>query len=392
VQKPNTGGIRYLLVGMFLWLFALQELCLFGNTLSYGSTEWLIDYRAGFVRRGFFGEGLYLLAGSVGISPRIELFVLQSLIATSYLIVMLLLVWKNREKLGFMGSIVVLFNPVVLIFVTTDTIGLPEVLFVLISIWHMYLAKKSSETQYLFRTSLLLGILGSIAALQHEAFIFLAIPFNMLLTIRTLKTDRLQNLVKIYTLPILASLACIVKNGTVGQRFAINDGWTGLGLTLPSHTAINYLGWTAIQGVTHTMTTDSPTKILKFLFGAICFVTPILYLVGVSCQGRGVIRWLRLNETKELFLIPLACSLPLFVLASNWNRWLADPVILYASWKLMNGAIRLPENRLVRIGLACVSVCFLLFRFCGPQDLISMRAYLGGPIQQTLHWIHMSLK
>tara|TARA_B100001121_G_C18695705_1_gene624939 strand:+ start:623 stop:1852 length:1230 start_codon:yes stop_codon:yes gene_type:complete len=117
-----------------------------GNDSSI--SEWLINYKGGFTRRGFGGEIGIFLSKFLGLSLRQSIFLLQSLIHVSYLIIIL----NYLKNIKFnLFQIFALFAPIFILYpiAEIEVLGRKEMLLFLFFIISIYFCDKKYSPQIL---------------------------------------------------------------------------------------------------------------------------------------------------------------------------------------------------------------------------------------------------
>ena len=79
---------------------------------SWTIGEWLINYQGGFVRRGFLGEGIYLLSNATKISP---IFIIWLISISSYYLLIKLTFIEAKNKISdvFLLSPCIFMAPII---------------------------------------------------------------------------------------------------------------------------------------------------------------------------------------------------------------------------------------------------------------------------------------
>ena len=105
IFKKNNTEIKniddYLLIIFFLLIIIGGLLNTLSNKTyindSWTIGEWLINYQGGFVRRGFLGEGIYILCNAIKISP---IFVIWFISISSYYVLVKLTIIEAKNKVS----------------------------------------------------------------------------------------------------------------------------------------------------------------------------------------------------------------------------------------------------------------------------------------------------
>lgn len=301
---------------------------------DWHSSEWMIDYAAGFVRRGLGGAVLRSAILHTGWS----FFPLWILFTTVvYLSLCAWLVWFTWHRGGpSTWRFALLFNPILLVaacdhgtLLRKDTLFLWTTLLNVLLSQHL-LRKAGANASVRTRHALILlsaaALSSLILALLHEGiFLFVWLPLNLALFAFALSRLHVERnsvalLLSLAFMPsLLAVAASVIRHGdahtaqTICQswRFAMPVACTAGSAFLPS---VSALGWPLSRAVSLSLgyAASFPAFLAIFaLAGAVQIITV-----------RALIPAARLDHLLALLLFPLPACLPLFLLGMDWGRWL----------------------------------------------------------------------
>ena len=163
---------------LMIILFCVAACEQFYQSLSWGHNNWcmnecLINYAGGFVRRGFFGQLVLNLSEIIGVSANIIVIVLC-------LIIFLALIAFFCLKASGRIPAIIIFSPIVLGAPTfQDFLIRKDTLCIGLLIACLFVEKSKSG---LWIRNLLINIIGIVAILCHEGFIFYG--FSAILAVR----------------------------------------------------------------------------------------------------------------------------------------------------------------------------------------------------------------
>lgn len=335
--------ISALLIVAFLSRFF--NLFLNGNFQNYNGfsfTEFLINFEAGFVRRGALGEALYGLCSATGISP---FPVIIAICVAAWIAVLVFFFTKFRQK-GYCWWF--LLSPLVLGY--TGDIIRKDFLCYLVVIAMMYLMARPIDTNLRCVALTLLGVAGM---MLHEAFIFFGIPIVALFLFSD-KSTRAWSVVF-----SVVSVACFLFlchfKGDAGMARSIVDSWNSI---LPQpileykvRNSIGALGW----GTRATMLFHLGVNIynsafvgysgvvLRPLF-AVCAYYMVTNFIFVFRRDSPQTR-MDCTNLSMLYLLSLICLLPMFtVLSCDYIR-----IYQYAAVSSLAAFLMLPADRIARM-------------------------------------------
>lgn len=344
--QPNQSRCRrYVLLpeaffSVFVLLFVTIRLLqqhaefLLAPGADWNSSEWMIDYAAGFVRRGFGGELLKWLMHLTGLA----FFPLWAAFATSIYLAVCCQMLRRCRRLGgpAFWRFCLLFNPALLIFPLEcrlyGSFLRKEMLYIaatafLVTLCERVLRRATDPLLVHALPVLLIGCaLSTFLALMHEGmFLFEWFPLNFVLLLAFLLRLRKGKLVAasivlLISLPALAVTAASFHwHGDVLTGLQICESWHAE--SIPTVCVVNTarpsqfdaIGWTASR-VAHDTLLHAwrfPIFILLFVFLAAVELATIRRLMPNA----------QLAHLAAILTLPLVVALPIF-LSNDWGRYL----------------------------------------------------------------------
>ncbi len=393
-NERRVFEIKALILGIFVFFVLAQlgywlRIDFFGNETgawSYVYTDWLIDYSAGFVRRGLSGELIGLLSPLV--PPRIVIASLTWSIFGILTVAYIRSVGRSLDKLTPTVLIGLLFLPSLLPFYIYDhgAFGRKETIGFLILVWHLYLleAPRNREpTRYIKKIIPMSLVALPVHVLIHEASFFLFVPVHLLISHAIIRQDdSVGSYRKFFTLPLVYLPVClsflvvflfghpsfevaaaICKNwellGELGPgRCVLDDqgvlealGGFGLGAevledkvisstSVSTFSALTGLAWTFSQASSMVISLSADTLLSWVLTSAILgFCTLYIGSMVIDTLRRGgstrsfdptalAAPHARVLNLKYFF-VPLLVSAPLYIVGADFGRWVAVTCINY---------------------------------------------------------------
>jgi hypothetical protein len=299
---------------------------------DWSSSEWMIDYAAGFVRRGLGGtllEHLFRATGW-GFFP-----VLAGFTTTLYLGLcagLVVISWRLRGPA--LWRFALLFNPILLISACDyGTIGRKDAVFLWGTLLHVllgeWLLRRTAPAGRRASTLLLTVVVAALAlvlALLHEGiFLFLWLPLNLALLRYLLQQLHCSRravatvLMLVFAPALLAVAASVVRHGDATTAETICNSWRFAmpvdcspgGSTPP---AVGALTWSLSRSMSLSLmyAWRFPLYLILYaLFGAI----EVLAI-------RALLPAARYGHLLALLAVPFVASLPLFLIGVDWGRWL----------------------------------------------------------------------
>jgi hypothetical protein len=353
----------------------------------YQLTEWRIFYPGHFIRRGLRGEFVAWLSHVTTVNPDLLIrflctfaYAVFTLLFTVYLFRWL---WDRARSC----IPILLLSPAGFFFYQNAilSIGRFDVFFLLLTVGHLELCVRGKDERSYFRQSAaLFSTLGVAAVLSHEAFLLLCMPVNVMLSSWRLgRWD--ARLFLIYGLPTVAGCLCVFSHVTLVDIVTLSRA---LGVPMDAfqwyYGPIYRLAISPIHQVEIVRSLFSADAVRPFLltalfFGLIHFAMlrrPVSASHFVD-QARG---WTRPERLwLDLLWIPFVCTLPLYVVAADYGRWLVMVVttFTYCCARLLQ--VTMPVKR-----ASTFWNCAALFFFTFLPLPLSLRLPYSGP--ELLTW------
>jgi hypothetical protein len=276
--------------------------------------DWLINYQAGFVRRGFLGELVFRLSLFSGINAGLVAVAFQLFFYGVFLLFSFLIL-KGRKVL--FPFILLVFSPFIFMFQVCDTQGgyRKEIIyFALLSllVWASLNLKQKSFT------SVFLGIMAvfPMAVLSHE-MLFFFLPYILAAYFQREKQVSLNAIVifSLASLSLLGFFFCVLNTGTPDQVLGIQASLASAKYPLEGG-AIAALAGTARRALRHVGVMIARHHylfyLLPLLLSFLAFI-PVFRLKGKAHTSR---------LASGLVLASVLGSLSLFAVAVDWGRFI----------------------------------------------------------------------
>ncbi|MFP5226183.1 MAG: hypothetical protein ACLGXA_01040 [Acidobacteriota bacterium] len=317
---------------ILFWILRAHQTWLDAPGLDWNSSEWMITYRAGFIRRGLGGSSLHFLIRATHLS----FFTIWAGLTTA--IYAGICLWFVRSIARLRGPAVwraaLLFNPMFFLFgAASGTFLRKDMLFVAASIAHVECARRlraSRSRAFLAGYLVVFAIAATLLALLHEAdFLFVALAINAALLWRSLRLFELRRgaaalLLALTLIPSLtAAGAAIIVHGNAAMSRTIRDAWVEE--MPPAYRSesrfppeVYFLGANMhdqLRGPEEAAW-QAPLFLGSFaLLGLIAALALPILVPGMSA-----------HRVALLLILPLLAGLPMGVIVMDWGRWFADIV------------------------------------------------------------------
>lgn len=303
---------------------------------DWNSSEWMIDYAGGFVRRGLSGA---FMAQTMRLTHWGFLPIWITITTAAYLGLCLYILNVSRRLGGSaLWRFALLMNPVLFLSVAYySTIGRKDTLFLcgtllIVLLGHRALrremsgnAARTSQTVIVLLATLIVSV---ILALLHEGiFLFAWLPLNFTVVGYVLsrlqwKGRRVAILLSLTFGPALLAVAISAhSHGDAHTAQAICLSWRSFGIPTTCSVGDNFppavdaLSWSFSRGLSLS---------LRYSLRLPVFIALLLAAGSVEIIAvRALIPKARLAHLIPLLALPLLASSPLFLLGVDWGRWIS---------------------------------------------------------------------
>ncbi|HVT96433.1 MAG TPA: hypothetical protein VHE33_02935 [Acidobacteriaceae bacterium] len=346
--RPGTSGILplpeifFAVVILPLVAIAIVEAhrsFLHSPGADWNSSEWMIDYAAGFMRRGQGGTVLLRLLGVTGWS---FFAVVSTLTTTAYLglcAIATLVTWRSRGPA--IWRLVFLFNPLLLLAAAEyGSFARKDIFFLWGTLLHVWVCDwvlkrhkciPSERTRLaLLEWTVVLTTSVLLAALHEGLFLFIWLPMNAVIAawgMRQLypgRTAKLSGLAMAFAPSLAVAFASIRRHGDAATAQAICQSWRVAfpvnctpGPQFPK--AIDALAWSMrrdVLGCLHFVWTAGNFYLV--IFAVLATLAVAVLLIAVLALEPSA----KLEHLLAIATGSLVCAVPLFVLGTDWGRWL----------------------------------------------------------------------
>ena len=352
-QDPALSLFNVLISASFYWSIVLlvwdkqrYDIVNSNPLFNWSSSEWLISYQGGFVRRGLFGSIIYLFVGN-GIDKNLALTIFPSV--CFFLLASLWFVLAVRSRCANSSSTNAAFacfliNPAALFFyLTNGNIFRKDIAFIaLVLVSIMMIA---GSPRFVRSPRLCLGIVVGVicascvllAGLHEGLYVFIALPL-ILFTFSQIRHCFVERLgVRAVNLAMLGSIlfsattlvVSIVFNGDSSNVFAICKSWSYvwpvdcIPENLPHLGAISPLGWSTSQAVSVSGLRNIASKAAFLNLLSVAVFTLMTAHILAALSG--------LREYQSFRNIIALLALPgclLLIVGCDWGRFLSVALTL----------------------------------------------------------------
>lgn len=379
LSKPQTLFKTNLMVlAVFAFFLLTKFIRVFPLDVSQGLaywtyTDWLVDYSAGFVRRGLSGELIDFL--STYVHPQTVVAILAWIIFVGVVLGYVRLLSRSIKTLPAFLFAALLFLPSLLPFYLYehDAFGRKEIIGYLLLLYHLYALEAAKpvapgvsfrQDPYVKRILPLTFLFIPIHILVHESSFLLFLPVHVLITYTSLRSrfsagirPQIFRLLLLY-LPALVTFAVVFLWGrpefetayNICRKWQLADALGGQVCratgnpmrALPG--SLSALPWTFSQAISIPLS-FTPPMVLAWFVNFLLVGSVTIY---VGRMTAGFLRPQTALQTAELeaphtyaramsykyFLLPLLLSAPLYILGWDIGRWFAVTCLNYVMLSL----------------------------------------------------------
>lgn len=330
--------------------------------------EWLISYPNEFVRRGLFGEalGVFNLSGN----QRIVIIAVTQIVI--YLPLGLYVFW-HLKKSGFSNDCIAFaFGPASIAFFSWDHEGFGRKEGAGIAALIMLALAKQNSKVLQSKILLSCGVSTFLVSILISEINLVFLPSALYLILNNETWISLKSRIVVSCIATSGSAAlallAIINGGSEKTSKVICEEIVEIGLDESvCGGAIKALGLDAKDGFDSNVALY-PQYILYF------------FLLAWGLIPTLTSEWIKGN--KSYFFVTLCFTLPLFIVASDYGRWI---FMLNIQLVICIFASGLTENCFSKVGLA--KLLLFLFLFSIPHSNIQTKEILLGPIQSVISYI-----
>ena len=400
--------LRFLLITGFVLVWLYYSLHSFvshimSNPFNIG--EWLVNYEAGFVRRGLLGSFTLAISDLFSASPSFVAFVMQSSIAALVLAgIYFFLTRSDTPVLLF----ICMLGPMGFTYFLVDlaVVGRKEILLYGLSIlWIFYLSRQHKKDLHSPREWIYLFVFSGLftfSILSHEGFIFL-FPILIWLTLvsedRASISDRIPLILR--TAPFLVALVTTIPVLLIASSRAVGPGMCDAitmrgvdksvcvgGINLASQSGLDAFDLMADSS-------NLPGWILSY--GPVFIVLWLVLMFHVGRQTRNVSLLGYSTSTRLNLTVLFLLASPIFIVSVDWGRYLSmffslvslGLLFIYQQRELSRAvpsAAHTPKERLSRSGRTwAVTIIGSYYLFFGVSHIGGVyQPLIKSTFEQTL--------
>ncbi len=308
--------------------------------------DWLVNYQGGFVRRGLPGETILLVAHALQLSP----VVLGSLLPLAFYALLYFVVWQlYRRSSGDLWTFAALVSPATLAFPILDPVGAFRkelILLLALAVLVFLFSRRKAPGDGLLIVYLTLT--GTLCILSHEGLL----PYLVYLVgALWIGLGDLRRVVKIAILPLLATAGTLLlvlrHRGNLAEEQTICRS-LGSAPPIVCSGSIAYLA-----NGTDIARADVMRNIHAYHYLFYYPILALLALLPLAAMAYKLTRDRRLQSGVAIVVgttvIAVLASLPLFLYAMDWGRWIYIHVVsvflllLFLDVREQRGPARAPE-------------------------------------------------
>lgn len=316
-----------------------------GDTFEFAITTWLTSYEGGFIRRGLSGEFIKFLTSLTNILPH------QLILLITYAVFLALLMWTIRICKNKFPMYVLFSSAFFGLSMRYDIIPSKDYFLVLLYLVSLKFLFSNINSYGKF---ILMNTICSIAILFHELYFFLFLP----LTILVFNLHENRKILSIrcvyyFAIPLLIFVLVLFNSMNSTENIAkISDFWNSVYLPRVKEfsTLSHDMGFLAY--LQHSWYNLHLTKVMKFwetIAHGVLWV-PLFWLALWYFCGLVVAKIVKhYDDGKEdifliLYYFCTLCSLPVYVLATDYGRWISLTLIsCFLTTILIASKVQLPE-------------------------------------------------
>lgn len=339
-MKRETSTYTYQVLSIIMILYAAIKLWqhilripgfITSSRVYYPMSEYLINYRAGYVRRGFLGEVLLSLSSATGYDPRIFITLFCGVIGLVFLYVLIRICHKSGLPLCLLPLSICVGGSE---FLRKDY----PIMLLLIGILYCYNRMQNVNVKLL-----LVAVLSVLAINIHEMYAFIALPVIVALILFDKKLELSVFKRLLWCLPHLLAFAlvCICKGDQQKADIIINS-WNSV---LPEISDSKIIAPVALGWTLDTCIHYAWDEIwLRYSFGIPGYIGRPIFFVVVLYFISNFVRFFHKDSEKKnaehfklwtILVIQFICYTPMSILCLSDSQrifffWIVSSLVIYA--------------------------------------------------------------
>lgn len=375
-----------LVLRLLLWIADQKSWLLSSSWRSvYGITDWMINYQAGFVRRGLPGEILFKIGKHTNVNIGWIVLLLCLALYFTYMVLM------YREVRGRLPIWALCSAPILGFPVFSEDIIRKDVLLLLILLVSAKIIAKITVSVW---RQLLLAILAIVAMLSHEMYLVFAIPVcctvDLLLTWKSMGRLGSVEKISIWSLAWLPPFAVagliFIKRATDSKAIQILDSMIPLAPASVErsnyHGALYWLGKSPRYALERTYKHLTSTH-----FGMPLW---LLVIFALAVAGIAIVLLFASRNDREkftlFFVVQAVLMVPIFISALDQGRWIFIIVNSALIFSIVFSDVRFPlfldaiSNRVENLRrVAYPAFCVIALSVWGfPIEDLSLKGWLSS--------------
>ena len=314
----NTKYFQIYIVSIFfLGIFFLSKKFLYPT--DWTTSEWLINYQGGFVRRGLVGEFLFQIGNFINIPLRYLVFIFEIIIYGLFLY--LTYFFFKKEKLHYI-LLVIFFSPIFLIYPLAENEILIRKEFLLFIFFMIFINKLINNKNFYLYLSIVLPVLNLI---WDGIIFYLFFIFFLFLTKKNLNKKECFKFF-ISFVPYFISLLWIIKTKSNPAVFdlmciSIKEECFGAMLALDKS-----LMW----NINYQVSRFEISYLVRYIFLITIIFAPFFF---IKLKSKEYLEIVGFKLSKNLYLYTLytltILSILVFMLIGfDWGRWISVGYIM----------------------------------------------------------------
>jgi hypothetical protein len=304
------------------FIFAISKFYTFYlNYSDWQYADWLINYQAGFVRRGLIGEILFHIHQIFYIRLDILIFFFVS---SLYLLFSIFLFKSLRYLENSNIDLLILFSPGFFLYpiMNSEVIGRKEILFLSIFSSLIFLEKKIRQNYILP----LFLIIVAILSLSHSAFIFYA-PFFLVLYILIKKNRNLNiNPWEIFIISLSFFLLVFLIYISNGSQMHIEKICLSVREFVSNNCGLtDQISWLE-SSIDNYINAKSSDDLLKryFLIYGFSLIAVFLFISIKILNSKYTLKFAVYQKFHPFFVMLILClsTTPTFIIGLDWGRYI----------------------------------------------------------------------
>lgn len=344
VSSRAIISVALLVIYVYTLFYAWEK-----TAAALSVSDWMINYSAGFVRRGLAGTIILMITHWLTLKPELIVFLIKAIFYGAMYCWLAVFVYKNYS-LKIIDTLIIL-SPATFLFPLIDGLGSGRKEILLLAFLMLFSDSENRSLLFFLITTVFLTLLTAI----HEGLFFFY-PLFLLVLFRRANLRKQIQLIALSMVPsFLLMLYLVVYPTQIDDSFILKmiQGIDPVDPLYWDVGAISALKLSSMDGVNSVIAAFSYGSVFSLLFAVFIFIIPILL------SSQNLLYTFGINHYH--LVCALIFQLPIFIIATDWGRWFyIDATILTIAYLTDNYSVKNNNAKPFGFSSTIINITFIV--------------------------------